>query len=1520
VCGIVGYFGRAGNNLTRVLTAMSAIIYRAPDSTGIGIFGNDVEPVRARKSLGSVHQLVDVLLRTPFYTNAVQDFVSFYVDNGTPLHEHQRKLLAFEGLPLNLYESCLGKNTYFCFDDLVRSDHGAFPRLTPGCPGRPTPLPSFTIKTKTDLRSLIDQLTSQYDLSFVVIQSLLRNTLSQVLADVQEEEGLRVDPSDVLSTLDRLMEGIFFKETLPTRPTRLDYGWAPGNPQAEKALWRHLAKVSVEIPADYDRDGVRCVFRLLDAALLCRLAHGPALEEKLQSILEETWPREIPVQWRGLYRAEKSANVYGRAASSALAFLQREELPSRPVFLNFGDTDPVSLQYFSSPILSQGRWALQAPVTLKNAHPFFDSARQRIIVLNGQFNAEVESQLHDFLEQVAGVTFRSENSSEYFALLWGYLFDLLRAEKNRYEAIRAQIDSGLEEYSIGSQSIDYQIYHRVQGKSFADLDELAFLEAVRRIARDGGQVAVAGMSLLSPHRLYVGGHNRPVFIVRRLDNDDHMVVSDINAALGLFPQEFIHRKVLKIKNLRTRKTKTLKGLDAERAPKEAVAECKRGFQKEEEKLLDAFRVAVFPMEGEEIFARIEAKIMDGSVSRNVSITDFDGRPLPDVEPFYTVLDPLQVKKDLHRSFYETHLYEIPEKLENILRFYEVEEEGLPRFEIRESLLRRRFGNDLGLLKRLVLVGMGSAHHMGLVAKSFIQDLLPDLQVTVLQPVEVDDINRALVPEKDLVVLLSWSGTTADMVQFAQRLEARHILMIGITEKQFADMGLIARKSGGVIPVLSGEEVTVPGIKSTICTLFCIDLLTLWLCATMGRKEKAKRVMATLQHVPEVLAQVLNDDAVERFSRNLASRSAQSYAAVVIDALYSTGTALETALKLEEASWTAIGKPLDYSDLSPHGLRKGLDENLVIVNATDEARLSEGLRVIKALYLAGVPFAVVTCANGSQTEIEDYNPDQCVYLPNLTNKLQPFVDLVFYYRFAFYHGLAHGRSTEDFPRNRAKSITAARTPPSQGLTPAKELFELEQRDSLLSDAPVPRAALSRRSVWERETRHIEEKTYYQGMRKLAEKMSTKDPLRSLLKAPVLEGPALDGGPEETEILFVPLDRAADGAARNVASQWGRYLTCTMKVASPYEPLTPFKEDVPVIFLASQDPDEGILSNLLESLPQKRLWFGSDLPGDTAGVFERGLGYFPVRDDIVKGGEDDLLYAGLCFLLMKAFAKTQPSKIRTLESHFKKSALLIQRMLADDELRRSALEAINANATYRTAFFIGHSAGTGLSWVRRFDEKGNFITAWHLLGESVHGPLVTVDPQVEHKFVQLLPRNRMVATYGKKLVLAWEKQYLGGKGINRFLEASTLPSAHVPGPFFAEGNWYLPVLRDDYNGVQDNLIIVDATSNRHFGRALDELATYGCRYARMIVIAQEAFRNGPGKDPFVHYPISHLIVLPSLNQEGGRVPVSGLILPFALNLLATAMAAASEEEQLGDKPGHGSLFSKAKGIEEQSCKKG
>jgi glucosamine 6-phosphate synthetase-like amidotransferase/phosphosugar isomerase protein len=54
MCGIVADFGDAGNNFTRVLTGMSAIIYKAPDNTGVTMFGDDNEPVRLRKAVGSV--------------------------------------------------------------------------------------------------------------------------------------------------------------------------------------------------------------------------------------------------------------------------------------------------------------------------------------------------------------------------------------------------------------------------------------------------------------------------------------------------------------------------------------------------------------------------------------------------------------------------------------------------------------------------------------------------------------------------------------------------------------------------------------------------------------------------------------------------------------------------------------------------------------------------------------------------------------------------------------------------------------------------------------------------------------------------------------------------------------------------------------------------------------------------------------------------------------------------------------------------------------------------------------------------------------------------------------------------------------------------------------------------------------------------------------------------------------------------------------------------------------------------
>jgi glucosamine 6-phosphate synthetase-like amidotransferase/phosphosugar isomerase protein len=1512
MCGIVAYFGGAGNNLTRVLTAMSAMIYRAPDSTGVGFFGDDREPIRARKSIGSVAQLTEVLLHDVGYKNPAEELMSLWASepDDIPPHERQRRLLDFEGLSLEVYESLLqGSLEYPSFDELVNLGAENPKRLSPGCPGRPGPLPVFFIRSEKDLKSLIQQLITQYDLSSVVIQSIIRKALSEMLSKRQEEGDLEIDPSTILTSFDQLFEKAFLEEKTQT-PIQLDYGWSLRTPYVQKFLWRYLIETPIDLSSDFDRDGVRCMFRLLDAALLCRLPQRPEIHEILQQILEDRWPQAqklLSIDWRTLYGAEKGCNVYGWAAASALSYLQKEEfLPDllksfsekQPIndSIIIGQTDPVCLRFFSLPILSHGRWANQSPVTIKNAHPFFDEVKQRAIILNGQFDGKVEAELRDFLEQVGGFSFRSENSAEYFSLLWGYYFELLKSEKRRYEAIRSQVEASLEEYSIGSQAIDYHIYHQVKGKSPDELDELAFIEAAQRMISAGGQLAVAGMSLQSPRKLYVATHNRPVFVVRRIENDDFMVVSDINAAMGLFPQALIYEKTLELQNLRRRQSKAIEKLRETGATKEVINDCKKHYQEKEGRLLEVFKVKVFHLDGEEIFARIDADFENGTLHRKVTITDFDGNSLPDVEQFFTALSPPQIQKDFYGSFYETHLHEIPERLAEILRFYIPEGDILPQFDIRERFIRRHFGQGFSALKRVVLVGMGSAYNMGIIGKNFIQTLLPEMDVLVLRPVEVDDIKRIIVPDEDLVILLSWSSTTADMIQFAKELGAHNAVMVGITEKMFADMALIASKSGGVITTFSGEEVTISGIKSTVCMLFCLELFCVWLASQLGHEKEALNFLKRLLELPEIISHVLGDEKIREFCKSLASKSAKSHASVIFDATLSTGTGREVALKLEENSWTAISKSIDYRDLLLHVLKKDMNQNLVLVNATSKARLPEALEIMKRLYRAGVPFASVSFANREQDKIRLYSQEKSIFLPKIEDAIQPFIDLVFYYLFSFHYGVAHGRSVGEFPRNRVKSVTTGRSRPKKTLTPAGELHLLEQKNSLMSKGAYRTEWISKESTWEKKASRNWEKKYYREMYQLARWFHEEDPLKTLLKI-VPENfievtrAILEDISEEGEIIFAPIDRVADSAARNLASQWSKVLGCSMRVAPPREPLSHFQDDALFILIASKTPKGRLLAKLMRKMPSRCLWFGPDISEKEAQIFKSSLGYFTLKDNF-NLSKADVLYAGLSFLFINVLKGKAIAKAEVVEKHFRRGADIIQLILDNVSLKKAILEVMAENSTYKTTFFIGPYIGTGLGWVDRFDQAGHFATEWHTFGESVHGPLVTVDPKVENKFVKLNATNQMVSLYGEEQVSKWEYLYLGGKSTDIFLNQPPRDlSFRAETPFFAEGSWYFPELRTDYDAAQDNLIIVDATSDRYFSQALDELSNYGCRYARIIVISQEAFRNDPEKRALYRYPISRLLFIPSLEGQGEKISISDFHLPFAMNLMGMAMAAAT-----------------------------
>jgi glucosamine 6-phosphate synthetase-like amidotransferase/phosphosugar isomerase protein len=1516
MCGIVGYFGSAGNNLTRVLTGMSAITYRAPDSTGVAVFGDDSEPVRTRKAIGSVEKLVEALLDNGVYPNPENVLTSLWSDGDLEKNRLacQRRLIAFEGLPLDRFETGAHDTAFHPTYDALIDLHADRPcRLTPGQPGRPGLDPPFFIRSKKDLRNFIQRLVDEYDLSPVVIREIIRKPLIPVMAAKNADHRICADPAEILNAFDWIFETVLSgKPTIKFGPNgRRRFS---ANPLALKSLWRCLPETPVRIPPDYDRDAVRCVFRLIDAALLSRMAYRPELTETLENVLDHTWPRRQrpqPVDWKRLYGAEKGVNVYGWAAAAALTCLQRDDfvpeilsgLLRRDIMAETsivaGRTDPVSLHYFNQPIISHGRWAVQSAVNLKNAHPFLDEKRYRGVVINGQFDGKNEDRIKKFIAGVGNLSFRSENSAEYFPLLWGYYFEQLSMAKKRYQAVLAQVGNELQEYDIGSNAIDYSVHLAVKDKTPAQLDEVAFIEAARQITKCGGQVAACGISLLSPRTLYVVAHNRPVFVVRSLENDDFMVVSDINAAMGLFSQKLIVEKHNQLEKLENDYHETLARIDAAGDGAERSTALQERYKKDKAQILNAFSIEVHALDGEEIFARIHARLVDGRVCRGIDIFDYSGNPMPDIEPFRTVLNPVPAKKDLEKSFYETYLREIPGRLLDILRNYGPDEKGVPDFKIRKGALRRRFGADLKSLKRVVLAGTGSAYFMCEIAKNFIHALIPDMDVLVARPGEIENPEAVFAAEKDLVILVSWSSTTADMVLLAKKLLSLKVMMIGITEKTYADMAIVVAKSGGVIHCLSEEEVTVTSVKSTLCMLFCLKLFCLWVAAGRGGKEHALAVLEKLLRVPHILSNILQDERVAAFSKALAADNAQSSATIVISAVHTDGVGREAALKLEENSWSAVGKALDYQDVLSQGCPATRANILVLVDATCHHRMDEAMRVMEGLRRKKTKFTALGLACRAEERIRQLSDGRCLFLPDLGQEaLQPLATLVFYYQFAFFYGQAHGIGLGVAPRNRAKSMTIGRSLFTRKNSPANELFKIKYQNQRLKTGTVSATGRQNASLWEKDALTQRSAQYYREMRHLAVSIATHG-CRDVMDAAFDENAArlastlFDDNSDIDEIILAPMDRRSEAAAKSAAGVWRRLIGYPIRIISPEAPLCAFGGNVLLFTVTSSSSGQQRLAKRLETVTCPVFRLEPDTACCDGPSIETRGGMFRLKSDMAYAG-GDYLCAAIHLIFIDAWRRVFPDKAAIVDVHFRGSAETIFDLLNHAVIKTDLNRCIAANRSYETMFYIGPPAGTGLAWVDKFDTTGAMLIEQHAFGESAHGPIVTVDSRVDRKFVQLDHRKVMVPAFGEAQVLRWEAQYLAGRPIDAFLDQPPMdPPPGNRSAFFVDDNWYLPELRADYDTSNDNLIVMDACWEPYIDQALDEISTFGCRYPRMILMTQPSFLNGKEKDALYKFPVSNTIILP----ETSAGPIPEMHLPFVLNIIGEELAACAQVQAEG-----------------------
>ena len=1484
---------------------MSAIIYRAPDSTGVAKFGNMGDPINMRKNLGSVAGLFEVLEHHPINTNCDRHLLSIWQEGGMDAERMQKRLIEYEGLPLEMFnEIRAGRASWPVFEQLISPFSPGRMSVYPGCPGKPLPLDRFTVRSRNDLRRVVETMLKTYDLSFVAIKSIFRTHLEKGINALGKARPVKASVADIYNAFDHLFQMIF-EEYRPVEFTRQSYKRVHMNPHAKKYIWQLISGIPVKIPDDFDNDGIKNLFRLLDEALLSRIHIDPGISDEIQKSLNYAMTgnyESTVVQWPALYGAEKGVNVYGKAAAAVLEWMQKNEiLRSMSMSISSGNqtalsaplgvTGPKCLNYLVQPVITQGRWALQSEVTLKNAHPFVDERRERSIVLNGQFAASVEEEMRDFLAGVVGVPFRSDNSSEYFALLWGYYFDVLKNEKRQFQQVKDQVEKGLEEYAVGSNTINYQIFKQIRDKGDRDLDEVAFVEAARRFTKNGGQIAVAGISVKSPRTVYAVSNNRPLFIVRRRDTHDYMVVSDVNASLGLFSQMEIMEVTKAYESLLKQRDGEIKELNRRQASKEEIEKCREDRDAEIDSVLTRFAVDVYALEGENLFARISTEFKNGGVERNVEIMDFEGRILHDIEPYRINLTPPHVHKDLDKSFYKTHLEEVPELLENMVDNVLNSSFNINGFSINERYLKRRFGANLSGIKRVFIAGMGASYHAALAVSGFIRETFPDIQVIVRQPVEIDLMKGTFIPEEDLVLLLSWSSTTAEMVKLSKELYRKNILFIGVTEKIFGDMALVARKSCGVVYVMSGEEVTVSAVKSTFCSMMSLVLFSLHICRDIIRRPVDWSVTGGIMQISHYLKSMTDDKNLEGLSGELASQYAGKDGFVLIDSLHSTGTGREAVMKMEEMTWSMAGKAIDYDDVNLRLVKDAGKRSFLVVNATCAKRFSRALEIMETLYIEGIPFCAVTFEGTETEKIRNYAQGNLVLLPKLEDNLQPFVDFMFYYMLAFHFGGAVGRKPDDYPRNRAKSVTTSRSVGYEQSTPQGEFFLLKHKEQLLGEMNPTAMDTETTTHLEKVIRNEPFAERIRGIKHLAAAIEDADPTDRLLtfdrKTHKDFARMVFSGESEAKLKFVPLDAKAEAAVRNVAARLKRFVPVQMRIVERSETLRSSEDDTVNIAVSScyfpHDPER------LEHLDKERTrYFGPECmegteTGSAHGYWIRSVFHEPV--------EEIVLYTALSLVLLDAWAMWEPEKVKVVQTHFKRAARVIENLMEDKALCHDIYQVMGRNREYRSALILSPPDGTGLSLASKFDDQGKVVAAYEPYGAGAHGPLVTVDNRVGAKYVRLERREMMVEKYGEENVRHWESVFMENKDIDRFLEGMENDlSAKADTPFFAEGDWYLPLLRHDYDVKEDNLVILDASNERYLDHAADDLAVFGCRHARLVLVSQDIFLEMPERRSLFKFPVSGILRIPALEGAEQRVPLTDFLTPFALDIVGNVMAAA------------------------------
>ncbi len=316
------------------------------------------------------------------------------------------------------------------------------------------------------------------------------------------------------------------------------------------------------------------------------------------------------------------------------------------------------------------------------------------------------------------------------------------------------------------------------------------------------------------------------------------------------------------------------------------------------------------------------------------------------------------------------------------------------------------------ISRVHIIACGSAYHTGTVAKYVIESLAKI-------PVEVDlasefRYREPIVSERDLCVVISQSGETADTLAAMREAKRRGVRTLAIINVVGST---IAREADFVLYTWAGPEIAVATTKAYSTQLVMLYMLAARLASVRGliSVDEEKKLASEISLIPEKIDRVIGNTNTLSY---LASRFHNHKDIFFLGRGVDYAAGLEGSLKLKEISYIR-SEAYAAGELKHGTIALIQNDTLVVAIATQKSLAEKMVSNIREVKARGA--CVLTIASEDTRDALSAVSDHLFTVPACFEKFSPSLTVVAMQIFAYYIAVARGCSI-DKPRNLAKSVT------------------------------------------------------------------------------------------------------------------------------------------------------------------------------------------------------------------------------------------------------------------------------------------------------------------------------------------------------------------------------------------------------------------------------------------------------------------------------------------------------------------